>query len=144
MPSIALKTMYILNVHLCHQTIHISTECIVMWTQPCFKKINLDKFWSMDVIAKVGLCQKPNCLRNSKCHVYHGSSTTLFSGYEYLNQCFSTGVPRRTSMPSNSSRCAAKSYIVWYSMQNVSFYHHFAPSITLWCPTKLFYKISVP
>ncbi len=27
-----------------------------------------------------------------------------------LIQCFSTGVPRRTSVPSNSSRCAAKSY----------------------------------
>jgi hypothetical protein len=24
------------------------------------------------------------------------------------------------------------------------FYHHFCPSITLWCPAKLFYKISVP
>jgi hypothetical protein len=33
-----------------------------------------------------------------------------------LKQCFSTGVPRRTGVPSNSFRCAAKSYNIGYSM----------------------------
>jgi hypothetical protein len=60
-----------------------------------------------------------------------------------LDQCFSTVVPRCISVPSNSSRCAAKLYNIEYSMQKILFFHHFGPFITLLVCRQIFYKISV-
>jgi len=43
-------------------------------------------------------------------------TTDLFT-HDYIEQCFSTGVPRHISVPWNSFRCAVKS---WNTLQNSS------------------------
>ncbi len=54
-----------------------------------------------------------------------------------LQQCFSTGVPRHTSVPWNFFRCAAKSYNVLYLII-------FVLSSYLSVPPNFFYYYSVP
>ncbi len=49
----------------------------------------------------------------------------LIQNLKTLRQCFSTGVPRRTSVPLNFSRCAAKSLNVKESIHKYLYFHHF-------------------
>jgi hypothetical protein len=54
-------------------------------------------------------------------------------------QCFSTGVPRRARVPSNSSKCSAKSHNIGDCVQKMWFFCHFGSFIPLWCAVKLFF-----
>ncbi len=63
--------------------------------------------WNWDLLAIVFAAWKKIATISWKCKYK----------IDYLEQCFSTGVPRRKSAPWNFSRCAAKSWNVKESMQ---------------------------
>jgi hypothetical protein len=54
-----------------------------------------------------------------------------------LKQCFSNGVPRRASVPSNYSRCAAESLNIVERMKKKSYFQLFGLFFTLKCVAKL-------
>ena len=66
-----------------------------------------------------------------------------------VEQCFSTGVPRHTSLPWNFLRCAPKSFNILESVQKSSTIFIILQNdenilVSFRCAAKLFYKISVP